>query len=72
MLLEACRYVGDSNSFSQVQAMIEQLGLIALAAFATAVVQGSVRHYENGVGGEGAADAGQLWLKLREQMGYKP
>ena len=39
-LLEACCLVGDFNSSSQVQAVLEGLGLIAVAPSATALVQG--------------------------------
>ena len=63
-LLEACRFDGDSNGASRVQASVDRLGLIALAPLATARVQGSLRRYENGVAGEGVADARQLWVKL--------
>ena len=51
---------------------MERLGLIALAPLASALVQGSVHWYENGACGEGVADAQQFWLKLRQQMSYKP
>ena len=72
ILLEACRLTGHSKGASRVQAMVEQLGLIALAPLATVVVQGSVRWYKYGLGGEGVADAQQLWLELRQQTAYKP
>ena len=51
---------------------MDRLGLIALAPMATALMQGSLRHYEYGVGGEGDADARQLWSELFQQMAYKP
>ena len=64
-LLQACRFVGDVKCISRVQAAIDRLGLIALAPVATAVVQGSLRQYQNGNVGEGVVDARQLWSKLR-------
>ena len=72
ILLQTCRSVGNSHVASQVEAARERLGVIALAAMATALVQGSVRHYVNGGGGEGIADTQQLWLELCQLMGYKP
>ena len=56
-LLQACRFVGDVKGISRVQAAIDRLGLIALAPVATAVVQGSLRQYQNGNVGEGVVDA---------------
>ena len=71
-LLQACRFVGDVKGISRVQAAIDRLGLIALAPVATAVVQGSLRQYQNGNVGEGVVDARQLWSKLRQRKPYKP
>ena len=64
ILLQACRSVGNSHVASQVERARERLGVIAVAAMATALVQGSVQHYVNGGGTEGMADAQQLWLEL--------
>ena len=72
MLVQACCFVGDSNGACRVQAVIDRLGFIALVPLATALMQGSLRHYEYGVGGEGDADARQLCLELCQQMVYKP
>ena len=55
-----------------MQAAIDRLGLIALAPVATAVVQGSLRQYQNGNVGEGVVDARKLWSKLRQRKPYKP
>ena len=63
-LIQACRFVGDFNSVSRVQAALDRLGLTALAPVATAVVQGSLRQYQYGNVGEGVVDARQLWLEL--------
>ena len=71
-LLQACCFVGDVKGISRVQAAIDRLGLIALAPVATAVVQGSLRQYQNGNVGEGVVDARQLCSKLRQGKPYKP
>ena len=74
-LIQACRFIGDLNSVFRAQAALDRLGLIALAPVATAVVQGSLRQYQNGNVGEGVVDAQQLWLELRDlrqQKPYKP
>ena len=71
-LIQACRFAGDFKGVSRVQAAMDRLGLIALAPVATAVVQGSLRQYQNGNVGEGVVDARQLWLELRQQKPYKP
>ena len=47
-LVQACRLVGDFNRVSRVRAEVDQLGLIALAPVATAVVQGLLQQYQNG------------------------
>merc|ERR1712224_360841 len=67
-LIQACRLAGDFNSASCVQAKLDQLGMIALAPVATALVQGSL--WEYGDGGEGVVDAQQLFLQLRRQTAY--
>ena len=71
-LLQACRLVGDFHGVSKVQAVIDRLGLIALAPVATAVVQGSLRQYQNGNVGEGVVNAQQLWLELCDSCQQKP
>jgi len=71
-LLQACRLTCDFNGVSRVQAVMDRLGLIALAPVATVVVQGSLRQYQNGNIGEGVVDARQLWSELRQQKPYKP
>ena len=71
-LLQACRLVSDFNGLSRVEAAMDRLGLIPLAPEATAVVQGSLRQYQNGNVGEGIVDARQLWSELCQQEHYKP
>ena len=71
-LVQACRTAGDSNGASRVQAAMNRLGMIALAAIATARVQGSWWRYQNGVEGMGVAEAWQFWLELEHGMAYKP
>ena len=71
-LVQACRTAGDSNGASRVQAAMNRLGMIALAAIATARVQGSWWRYQNGVEGMGATEAWQFWLELEDGMAYKP
>ena len=58
-LLEACRMVGDSDGASQVQAVVERLGLIAFApAVLVPVLQ---QRYKDGVsGGERVTDGRML------------
>ena len=71
-LIQACRFVGDFNGVSRVQAAMDRLGLIALAPVATVVVQGSLREYQYGNVGEGVVDARQFWLELHRHKPYKP
>ena len=66
-LTQACRL-----SASRVQAAMDRLGLVALAPAAMALVQGSSQQYQSGDSGEGATDARELCLELRQQMAYKP
>ena len=47
ILIQACRFIGDFNSVSRAQAVLDRLGLTALAPVATAVVQGLLRQYQN-------------------------
>jgi len=71
-LLEACRAVGDCESASRVQRTIEQLGLFARMPVASTLVQGVERQYQNGMSGSGDAEAGNVWLALRQQTTYTP
>ena len=45
-IMKECQFVGDFSSISRVQAVIDRLGLIALAPVATAVVQGLLQQYK--------------------------
>ena len=72
IFVQACRLVGDFSSASRVQAVLDRLGLIALAPVASALVQGSLWKCSYGDRGEGVGDARQLFLQLRQQMAYKP
>jgi len=71
-LLEACRATGNSDGAAKVQAAIERLGLAAVVPVASAFLQGSERRCENGIIGDGVADARTFWLKLRRESAYTP
>ena len=59
-LIQACRFIGDLNSVSRLQAALDRLGLTALAPVATVVVQGFLWQCQYGHVGEGVVDARQL------------
>jgi len=73
-LLEACRAASDSDSAARVQTAMEELGLFdrILTPVATARLQGLEVQYENGIFGDAVAEAGHLWLALRQQTAYMP
>ena len=61
--------VGDFECASQLQTVVDGLGLKACACIATALLRGSMQCWEN-ARSDDAWDASQLWLELHQKTAY--